>query len=255
MIYREEDFKLQFLQDIIPKSMYATGERGFSYYSGNRLEDILRATSLFLCIDKKIDISAIGEFSKDLNLILCDNPMLFFVRTCRFLYSNLSYKKRYIHYNNFVYYDKVDFGLFTDIGSYCVIGDDGFGFAFDGKQYVQMPHFGGVRIGDGASIGPLTVIDAGIFEDTVIGNDVMIDNMCQIAHNVRIGDRTRIMAKVSISGGVTIGKDCWIAPGSIIKNGITIGDNCMIGIGSVVTIDVPSGKTYKPKYKELYVIE
>ncbi len=39
---------------------------------------------------------------------------------------------------------------------------------------------------------------------------------------------------------VHIGKDVWIAAGSIVCAGVTIGDGAVIGAGSVVTRDIPA---------------
>jgi acetyltransferase-like isoleucine patch superfamily enzyme len=53
-----------------------------------------------------------------------------------------------------------------------------------------------------------------------------------------------IAANVAISGGVKIGKQCYIGSNSTIKEGICIGDNTLIGAGSVVIRDVPSHSTF-----------
>ncbi|MEW5306438.1 MAG: hypothetical protein WDW36_008901 [Sanguina aurantia] len=73
-----------------------------------------------------------------------------------------------------------------------VIGSDGFGLAFDTDHWVKLPQLGGVRIGDDCEIGANTTIDRGALDDTVLEEDVRLDNQIQIAHNVFIGpDRGR----------------------------------------------------------------
>ena len=68
-----------------------------------------------------------------------------------------------------------------------VIGADGFGIAFAGDHWEKVPQLGSVTIGDDCEIGANTCIDRGAMGDTVLGKDVRIDNLVQIAHNVRIG--------------------------------------------------------------------
>ena len=103
-----------------------------------------------------------------------------------------------------------------------------------------MPHFGSVVIGDNVDIGANTTIERGTIDDTVIENGVKIDDLCQISHNVHIGENTNIITNTSIYGSVNIGKNCYIAT-SIIRNQLKIGDNVTIGMGSVVVKDIQDG--------------
>ena len=77
------------------------------------------------------------------------------------------------------------------IHSNAVIGSDGFGNAPqpDGT-WEKIEHLGNVIIGDNCEIGSCTTIDRAEMESTIIGKGVKIDNLCQIAHNVEIGDNT-----------------------------------------------------------------
>ena len=77
------------------------------------------------------------------------------------------------------------------IHSNAVIGSDGFGNAPqpDGT-WEKIEHLGNVIIGDNVEIGAGTTIDKSEMESTIIGKGVKIDNLCQIAHNVVIGDNT-----------------------------------------------------------------
>jgi len=74
-------------------------------------------------------------------------------------------------------------------------------------------------------------------------NDVKIDNLCHIAHNVLIKSRSILTACVEISGSSIIEEDVWIGPNSSVINGITIGKGSLIGIGSVVIKSVPPNST------------
>ena len=92
-----------------------------------------------------------------------------------------------------------------------VIGSDGFGNAPDNGAWVKIPQLGSVQVGSDVEIGANTTIDRGTLKDTVIEDGVRLDNLIQVAHNVRIGAHTAIAALVGIAGSTTIGKHCVIA--------------------------------------------
>jgi len=92
-----------------------------------------------------------------------------------------------------------------------VVGSDGFGNAPDNGAWVKIPQLGSVQVGNDVEIGANTTIDRGTLTDTVIEEGVRLDNLSQVAHNVRIGAHTAIAALVGIAGSTTIGKHCVIA--------------------------------------------
>jgi len=126
------------------------------------------------------------------------------------------------------------------VGSHTVIGSSGFGFEYELDQaWHRIPHVGGVQIGADVEIGSCVVIARGTIDDTVIEDQVKIDDHVFVAHNVRIGKNTLVVAGSELSGSVTVGEQCWIAPQVAVKNGVTIGANNTIGIGCVVLDDTP----------------
>lgn len=144
--------------------------------------------------------------------------------------------------NNVSIEGKVKIGKNTVIYSGVVIGMDGYGYYDDiNDNHVRVPHLGGIIIGDNVEIGSNTCIAKGCLGDTVINDDVKIDNLCHIAHNVVIGKRSKIIALTMLGGSSIIGEDVWVAPGSMIKNQAEIGDNSLIGMGAVVTKNVDKG--------------
>ena len=66
----------------------------------------------------------------------------------------------------------------------------------DRERWQKVPQLGRVIVGNDVEVGANTTIDRGALDDTVIGNGVKLDNLIQIAHNVRIGDNTAIAAFV-----------------------------------------------------------
>ncbi len=138
--------------------------------------------------------------------------------------------KDVIIYPNVTICDNVKIGNNCIIKASSTIGSDGFGNAKDeNNKYYSIPHIGGVLIGDDVRIGSNTTIDAGTFEPTVIGNGVRIDNLVQIAHNVRVGDYTAIASLVGIAGNVTVGKFCMIGGKAGVGDHIQISDYTVIG--------------------------
>ena len=136
--------------------------------------------------------------------------------------------------NNVVISDNTKIGSNCYIKSGTVIGEDGFGFDFeeDGTP-VRIPHLGSVVIGNYVEIGA---------KNTIIENNVKIDDQVHIAHNCRIGANTMITACAEISGSVQIGRNCWIAPNVSIIQKVSIGDNVTIGIGAIITKDIADNK-------------
>jgi len=136
---------------------------------------------------------------------------------------------------NVTLYNKVTIGKQCTIHSGTVIGSDGFGYAVDTDgSWFKMLHLGGVVIGNNVEIGSNTSIDRGMLDNTVIGDQVIIDNLVQIAHNVNIGDRTAIAGCVGIAGSTSIGKNCLIGGACNIVGHIVIGDRVTItGASSV----------------------
>ncbi|AFP85795.1 UDP-3-O-(3-hydroxymyristoyl) glucosamine N-acyltransferase [secondary endosymbiont of Heteropsylla cubana] len=132
-------------------------------------------------------------------------------------------------------YHNIFIGKNCIIQSNSVIGSDGFGYANDCGNWIKIPQLGRVIIGDRVEIGSCTTIDRGALDDTRIGNGVIIDNQCHIAHNVIIGENTAIAGGVIMAGSLTIGCSCMIGGASVIKGHITICDQVIItGMGMVM---------------------
>jgi UDP-3-O-[3-hydroxymyristoyl] glucosamine N-acyltransferase len=140
--------------------------------------------------------------------------------------------------------DMVRMGKHCTIESGAVIGADGFGNTKDRECWVKVPQLGGVVIGDDVDIGANTTIDCGAIDDTIIGNNVRIDNLVQIAHNVQIGDHTAIAGCAGIAGSAIIGKRCLIGGQTGINGHITICDDAIFTGASMVTHSITSPGVY-----------
>ena len=105
-----------------------------------------------------------------------------------------------------------------------VIGADGFGIAFATDHWEKVPQLGSVVIGDDCEIGCNTTIDRGAIGDTVLEEDVRIDNLCQIGHNVQLGAHTAMAGLSGVAGSTKVGKYCLIAGGSGFSGHLEIAD-------------------------------
>jgi len=131
-----------------------------------------------------------------------------------------------------------------------VVGSDGFGFAFDiegdgdGPMHRKVPQAGIARIEDDVELGACTCVDRATLGETVIGRGTKVDNLVQIAHNVRIGALSLVVAQVGISGSTEIGKGAILAGQAGIVGHLRIGDGARVGAQAGVAHDVPDGETH-----------
>ncbi len=145
---------------------------------------------------------------------------------------------------NVTVYHDVSIGERAVVHSSVVLGADGFGFAFDGRQAIKIAQLGGVQIGDDVEIGAGSTIDRGALDDTVIGSGVKIDNQVQIAHNCVIGEHTIICGCSAIAGSTTIGRYCTIGGAVGIIGHLQIADKVMISAMSLVSQSIAEPGIY-----------
>ncbi|WP_273383982.1 UDP-3-O-(3-hydroxymyristoyl)glucosamine N-acyltransferase [Actinobacillus porcinus] len=126
-----------------------------------------------------------------------------------------------------IYHD-VQIGDDCLIQSGAVIGSDGFGYANERGKWIKIPQTGRVVIGNRVEIGACTCIDRGALDDTVIEDNVIIDNLCQIAHNVHIGTGTAVAGGVIMAGSLKVGRYCQIGGASVINGHMEICDQAII---------------------------
>ncbi len=129
-----------------------------------------------------------------------------------------------------------------------VIGADGFGNAMSPEGWVKVPQLGGVRIGADVEIGANSTVDCGALDDTVIEDGVRIDNLCMIAHNVRVGAHTALAGMVGIAGSTTIGERCLFAGKAGAVGHITVCDDVIVAARTFLSKDVSEPGTYAASF-------
>lgn len=121
------------------------------------------------------------------------------------------------------------------------IGQAGFGIVPDGDRMVFIKQLGRVIIGNRVRIGANTTIDRGAIEDTVIGDDTIIDNLVQIAHNVTVGKMVTLVSQVGIAGSSIIDDGAVLAGQVGIAGHIRIGKRAIIAAKAGVASSVDDG--------------
>ncbi len=153
---------------------------------------------------------------------------------------NTKIGKAVLIYPNVTIRERSIIGKNVIIHSGSVIGSDGFGYVEVDGTYHKIPQTGIVAIEDDVEIGANVSIDRARFGQTVIGRGTKIDNLVQIAHNVKIGPNSIIVSQAGISGSTTIGKNAILAGQVGLVGHIDLGDNVIIGAQSGVRKSVPS---------------
>jgi len=131
----------------------------------------------------------------------------------------------------------VRLGRNASVGPYAVLGDG----ARLGDGAVVGAH---CVIGAGVEIGANTTIDRGSIDDTVVGAGTKIDNLVQIAHNVRIGRACLIMAQVGIAGSVRVEDGAMLLGQVGVSGHHTVGKGARLAAQAGVFGDIPAGETW-----------
>jgi len=122
------------------------------------------------------------------------------------------------------------------------VGQEGFGFAVtpDGR-FETMPQLGRVILGDAVEVGANSCVDRGSQGDTVLGAGTRLDNLVQIAHNVRTGQACVLVSQAGVSGSTTLGDGVQLGGQAGLTGHLSIGDRARIGAQAGVMNDIPAG--------------
>ena len=148
-----------------------------------------------------------------------------------------------IHPNVSVYEGTL-IGDHTIIHSGTVLGCDGFGYVSNKNSNYKIPQTGKVEIKNNVEIGSNCSIDRGTIGNTIIGEGSKLDNLIQVAHNVKIGKNCLIASQVGISGSTFIGDSCTFAGQVGVAGHLKIGSGSTFAAKSGVTKSLEGGKIY-----------
>ncbi|MBN2654707.1 MAG: UDP-3-O-(3-hydroxymyristoyl)glucosamine N-acyltransferase [Nitrospirae bacterium] len=144
-------------------------------------------------------------------------------------------------YPNVTVYNGVTLGSRVILHAGSVIGADGFGYIWADGRHNKIPQVGGVVIDDDAEIGANVSIDRATTGSTFIGRGTKIDNMVQVAHNVKIGAHAIIVAQAGIAGSCKLGDGVVIGGQAAIADHVNIEAGTMLGSKSGVISDLKRG--------------
>jgi UDP-3-O-[3-hydroxymyristoyl] glucosamine N-acyltransferase len=125
-----------------------------------------------------------------------------------------------------------------------VIGEAGFGVAAGRTGAIDIPQLGRVILQDGVTVGANSCIDRGAWDDTVVGENTKIDNLVQIAHNVRLGRSCALAAHTGISGSVVAGDGVQFGGRAGIADHVKIGDGARVAAAAGLMRDIPAGESW-----------
>lgn len=123
------------------------------------------------------------------------------------------------------------------------IGGSGFAYAESDAGHAPLPHIGGCWLEDDVEVGANTTIDRGSIGDTVVGAGTKIDNLVQVAHNVRIGKRCLIMAQAGLAGSTVLEDEVLLAGQAGLAGHLTVGRGARVAAQAGVIGDIAAGTT------------
>ncbi len=145
-------------------------------------------------------------------------------------------------YPNVSIMHKVFIGKRVIVHSGTVVGSDGYGYVPDKGKHHKIPQVGEVVIEDDVEIGSNVSIDRAALGKTIIKRGTKIDNLVQIAHNVKVGENCIIVGQVGISGSSEIGNHVTLAGQVGVSDHIKIGDNTLVGAKTGIWKDVEANQ-------------
>lgn len=165
------------------------------------------------------------------------------IRANAYIDADVTIGENTVIHPNVMIYDRTVIGSRVIIHAGTVIGSDGFGYVFTGKENLKVPQIGNVVIEDDVEIGSNASIDRATMGSTTIRKGVKLDNLVQIAHNVEVGEHSVASSQVGISGSSKIGRN------AILAGQVGIADHCEVGDGAILGAQsgLPTKKKIPPK--------
>ncbi len=124
-----------------------------------------------------------------------------------------------------------------------VIGSDGFGYLPGREGMTRIPQIGIVVLEDDVEVGANACVDRATTGRTVVGRGTKIDNLVQVAHNVRIGRHCALSAQTGVSGSCRVGDGVIMAGQVGVADHRQVGDGARLAAKSGIDRDVEAGQT------------
>ncbi len=111
-------------------------------------------------------------------------------------------------------------------------------------EVLRFPHLSGVSIGDNVEIGANAVIVQGTLKPTVVEDDVVIGNLCNIGHGVTVKSKVWMSVGTLIGGNCVVEQNATLGLGVSVKDRLHIEENTSVGMGSVITKSTTANTSY-----------
>lgn len=118
-----------------------------------------------------------------------------------------------------------------------VVGSPGFGIDADGR----LPHPGVAVVDDRVTIGANSCVDRATVGETRIGADTHLDNLVQVGHNARVGERVVLCGQVGLAGGAVVEDGAVIGGQAGVNGYVTVGPGTRVAAQSGVTRSIGPG--------------
>jgi UDP-3-O-[3-hydroxymyristoyl] glucosamine N-acyltransferase len=147
-----------------------------------------------------------------------------------------------ILYPNVTVREHSSIGRRVIIHSGTVIGSDGFGYVQHGGRHHKVAQRGSVVVEDDVELGANVTVDRATYGQTLIKRGTKVDNLVQVAHNVRIGEHSLLVAQVGIAGSTTVGSGVMIGGQAGVADHLVIGDRVIIAARAAVNRSLTAGQ-------------
>jgi UDP-3-O-[3-hydroxymyristoyl] glucosamine N-acyltransferase len=124
-----------------------------------------------------------------------------------------------------------------------VVGSDGFGYVPEGGVHRKIPQVGRAVLGEDVEVGANSAVDRGTLGDTTVGPGSKIDNLVQVAHNVRTGRGVVLCGQAGIAGSAVLGDHVVLGGQAGVSDHRRLGDRVQVAAKSAVLSDVPADTT------------
>ncbi len=127
-----------------------------------------------------------------------------------------------------------------------VIGSCGYGYTTDTKtkRHTKLEQLGNVVLEDDVEIGANSTIDRARFKETLIKKGTKLDNLVQIAHNVKLGENNIIVSQTGIAGSSELGDNVFLGGQAGVVGHVTITDNVKIATRGGVSKSISESGIY-----------
>lgn len=151
---------------------------------------------------------------------------------------------RTILFPNAVLYPGVKLGPDSRVHAGAVLGADGFSYVAGKRGPVRVPQVGGLVAGARVEVGANTCIDRGALDDTVLADDVKIDDLVLVGHNCDLGRGVLVAGQAGLGGSTRVGDGAVFGGQAGTADHATIGAGARVAAGAGVSRNVPPGATW-----------